>query len=278
MKTFSTVRRQRGVTLIELMVGLAIGLMVVASAMAALMVSRSISGTVSDASGIQQQGAHALRVIGGQMRQAGSLYLNPDPTDTTINDPLSPAIFETDVIASDSKFLSFKQEDTILGNSETGELSITFRRYKDAVFTETSPIALARNCTGGPEEKSKDEAIKSVFAFNSEKNELYCNGKENSIVENVAQFEVSYIQQYFISGGSAVKYLTAAEVTDWRSVQGVQVCLVLYGNEPIEMPADSQYKDCTNKDIKMATLTGNRKNRMHIVFRNTFQLRSQGLL
>ena len=42
MKPLKTFRRQRGVTLIELMVGLVIGLMVVAAAMAALMVSRSI--------------------------------------------------------------------------------------------------------------------------------------------------------------------------------------------------------------------------------------------
>jgi type IV pilus assembly protein PilW len=28
----------------------------------------------------------------------------------------------------------------------------------------------------------------------------------------------------------------------------------------------------------MSTLTGNRKKRMHVAFRNTFQLRSQGLV
>ena len=64
---------QRGVTLVELMVGIAIGLLVVAVATSALMVSRGISGTVSDASGLHQQAAHAMRVIGQQVRQAGSL-------------------------------------------------------------------------------------------------------------------------------------------------------------------------------------------------------------
>ena len=278
MKTFSTVHRQRGVTLIELMVGLAIGLMVVASAMAALMVSRSISGTVSDASAIQQQASYALRVIGGQLRQAGSLYLNPDPNGGASTDPLSTVVFETDAAATDSKYLSFKQSETISSAATTSELAITFRRYKDAVYPDGTLTALARNCIGGPADNSGDEAIKSVFNLNSEKNELYCNGKENSIVQNVAQFEVLYMQQYFVAGGTVVKYLTATEVTEWGSVQGVQVCLVLYGNEPIDMPADSKYTDCTNTDVKMASLTGQRKNRMHIAFRNTFQLRSQGLL
>ena len=49
-------RMQRGVTLIELMVGIAIGLLTIAVAMGALMVSRGVSGTVSDASEIQQIG------------------------------------------------------------------------------------------------------------------------------------------------------------------------------------------------------------------------------
>ena len=53
------------------MVGIAIGLLVVAVAMGALMVSRGISGTVSDASAIQQQGAYAMRTLGMQLRQGG---------------------------------------------------------------------------------------------------------------------------------------------------------------------------------------------------------------
>ena len=59
---------QRGLSLIELMVGIAIGLLVVAVAMGALMASRGISGTVSEATSMQQQAAYAFRVIGQQHR------------------------------------------------------------------------------------------------------------------------------------------------------------------------------------------------------------------
>ena len=90
-------RNQRGVTLIELMVGITIGLLTVAIAMGALMVSRGVSGTVSDASIIQQQAAYAMRVIGLQLRQAGSLRLNLDPgTAAAESGYLIPAAFETD--------------------------------------------------------------------------------------------------------------------------------------------------------------------------------------
>lgn len=65
-------RTQRGVSLIEMLVGIAIGLMVVAVAMGALMVSRGVTGTVGDASNIQQQAAYAMRIIGAQVRQTAS--------------------------------------------------------------------------------------------------------------------------------------------------------------------------------------------------------------
>ena len=67
---------QAGLTLIELMIGLAVGLLVVAVATVSLLGSRSVTGAVSDISGIQQQAAYVMRTFGTQLRQAGSLYLD----------------------------------------------------------------------------------------------------------------------------------------------------------------------------------------------------------
>lgn len=94
-KSLAPPHAQKGATLIELMVGIAIGLLVVAVAMGALMVSRGVSGTVSDASAIQQQAAYAMRVIGQQTRQAGSLRLNLNPGTMVTSDLyLAPVAFE----------------------------------------------------------------------------------------------------------------------------------------------------------------------------------------
>lgn len=283
--------RQHGVTLLELMVGLAIGLLVVASAMGALMLSRGISGSVSDASGIQQQGAYTLRVIGQQLRQAGSLYLNPDPKSGASTDPLSAVVFEIKAKAHDGGN-SFDQTDSISGNASS--LTTGFRRYSDKVFLtdNTDSIdALARNCVGAPAYKKSgtinaDERVESIFAFDSSKGSLQCSGNgvaAQPITQNVAQFQVTYLVQTTNNG--TVQYRkgsdmpTASTDPSWRSVQGVQVCMVLYGNESINMPAGSSYTDCDDKAVDMTTLTDTkRKNRMHLLFRNTFQLRSQGLL
>ncbi len=296
MKTLQTPHRQHGVTLIELMVGLSIGLLVVAVAMGALMVSRGISGSVSDASGIQQQGAYILRVIGQQLRQTGSLYLNPDPAGGTSTDVLSPVAFEIKANAVGSGN-SFEQENTLAGASDT--VTTGFRRYADNVFmvagTEAAASTpatfgtdyLARNCIGAPGNSSTDQRVESSFAFDSAKNELRCGGNgaaAQAIAQNVAQFQVIYMVQTTDAAGTKVQYTkgsdmpSAATDATWRRVQGVQVCLVLYGSEPIDMPAGSSYTDCEGNSVNMTTLTGGRKNRMHLLFRNTFQLRSQGLI
>lgn len=292
MKALQTPLRQRGVTLIELMVGLAIGLLVVAVAMGALMVSRGISGTVSDASGIQQQGAYILRVVSQQLRQTGSLYLNPDTAGGSSTDVLSPVAFEikADAVGSGN---SFMQEDTLAGASAS--VTTAFRRYQDNVFLADNATSstigtdfLARNCVGAPGNSSTDQRIESTFTFDSAKNELQCGGNgvtAQAIAQNVAQFQVTYMVQTTSAGANpAVQYTKGSDMpaaaTDptWRRVQGVQVCLVLYGSEPIDMPAGSSYTDCAGTSVNMTTLTGDRKNRMHLLFRNTYQLRSQGLL
>jgi len=71
---------QRGVSLVELLVGLTIGLLAIMVAIGTLILSRGVAGSVSDMSQLQQQGSFALRVIGTQLRQAGSVDLQPSPT------------------------------------------------------------------------------------------------------------------------------------------------------------------------------------------------------
>ncbi|MDO5623464.1 MAG: PilW family protein [Pseudomonadota bacterium] len=268
---------QRGVTLIELMVGIAIGLLVVAVATAALMVSRGVSGTVSDASGIQQQAAYAMRTIGMQLRQAGSLALNLNPTNAHAdNMAAAPVAFESTTAQFDPR------QNTVAGTA-ANELTVGYRRNPEPVFTSATPVSFSRNCVGGPGDLSTTTIIESVFQLDG--SNLMCRGNNAAtaqpVVRNVANFQVRYlVQDNFATPGSPqVRYFAAGAVTNWANVQGVEVCLVLYGDEPVTMPAGTSYTDCDGTStVDMSTLTGPRARRMHLVFRNVFQLRSQGLV
>ena len=271
---------QHGFSLLELMVGIAIGLLVVAVAMSALMVSRGVSGTVSDASSIQQQSAYAMRTIGMQLRQAGSLWLDPNPGNVTGTDAyMAPVAFITTTPATSGNGFD-PRTDTI--SSTSGALHVGYRRYADPVFTSATPIFLARNCLGGPKDISTDFRVESIFDLVG--TELRCAGNSATaepIVQNVANFQVRYLLQDVTTtlGSPQIRYVDAATVgTNWNRVQGVEVCLVLFGTEAVSMPSGSSYLDCDGTtSVNMTTLTGARANRMHMVFRNVFQLRSQGL-
>jgi type IV pilus assembly protein PilW len=275
-------RSQKGFTLIELMVGISIGLLTIAVAMGALMVSRGVSGTVSDASGIQQQAAYAMRVIGLQLRQAGSLRLNLNPGSLVAQDLyIAPVGFEATAPASGSAKGFDPTTDTISGTNSPATLTLGYRRYTEPVFTNAAEQTLARNCVGGPDGTNADQRLESVFQLNG--SDLQCTGNgaaAQSIAQNVASFQVRYQLQDTIStpGNPTVTTVDAAGVgPNWGRVQAVEVCLVLYGVEAIDMPTGSNYTDCSGTVVDMSTLTGARARRMHTVFRNVFQMRSQGL-
>lgn len=250
---------QNGLTLIELLVGLSIGILVIGVATGALLASRGISGTVSDTTQIQQQAAYAMRVIGRQLRQAGSLYLE-----------MQPAGFENSVV-----FLKRKGE--IITSSEDND-SITTSFSWDG-------NSASGDCLGSiPAATAVNTPISSTFSLNG--STLRCQGASGTpqpVIDNVADFKIRYLVQTNAAvGKTGITYKENLDASD--QIQGVEVCLVLYGTERIDMPDGSSYAGCDNTDngkpkkVDITTLSGERANRMHLTFRNVFQLRPQGEL
>lgn len=261
-------RSESGLTLVELMVGLALGLLVVAVATAALMGIRGVTSTVGDVTGIQQQAAYVMRTFGTQLRQAGSLYLDLG-LDTSGNGD----------IEADTSFLLRRSTDLAISENN-GNVTVRFTGYEEPTFASSGPIS--RNCLGAPGSitPGPTQTIESIFNLNN--TNLLCGGNDaNSqpIAQNVASFQVRYLLQDNSASNPSMKYTDATGVgSNWNQVQGVEVCLVLFGTERIDLPAGSSYTGCDGNAVNMTTLAEPRANRMHYVFRNVFQLRSQGLI
>lgn len=138
---------------------------------------------------------------------------------------------------------------------------------------------MSRNCLGGPDDASEDQRLESIFDMSG--NQLRCNGNgagAQSIANNVADFQIRYLRQDNSElGNSKMQRVVGSAVANWAQIQGVEVCLVMYGNEPIEIPVGSFYVGCDGNNVDLNSLTGVRARRLHLVFRNTFQMRSQGL-
>lgn len=266
---------QAGVTLIELLVGLAIGLMTIAVALGALLVSRGVSGTVSDATQLQQQGAHALRVIGLQLRQAGSIRLNlaysqvgAASAPLTI-DPGEPVAFET----------SFDRAAGTLATTADVPLQVGYQNYTETVQGAggTEQRSLLSDCLGRtPSATVIQSDFRLVRAEGAISGELQCagaDGEAQTVIDNVADLQVRYLLQTITGTGADMRRVAAADVGgNWPAVVAVEVCLELVGQENIDT-AGATFRNCSWTAGQPETPMDNR---LHMVFRNTFQLRTQG--
>lgn len=277
----STVRLyQNGLTLIELMVGIAIGLLVVAVAMGALMASRGISGTVSDATALQQQASYAFRVMGQQIRQAGSLELSLSPSvagssTSGVNYVMSPVAFDP----PDPTRPPFdRAASTLTGAASPDSFTTGYENYTEITTASAStPTSLLRDCLGQNPALSTGGSLNttpvltSQFQRDSTTNELTCvatgAASAQAIIGNVTDFQVRYIVQ--APGTTNMQYITnPASISNWSNVYAVDICLELTGGENTPT-AGATYKNCSGADTSY-------DNRLKMVFHNTYQIRSQG--
>lgn len=268
---------QRGLSLIELLVGIALGLLTVAVAIGALLISRTISSTVSDTAQLQQQAAHAFRVMGRQIRQAGSLRLNMATAD-----PADPVAFELKTGAFDAA-IAMRGLDNPGKNQYA--LTVSYTNSPEPVYSAASDATLLADCLG---QQPKNQLVQSAFVLSVDdkdpsQRDLKCKGSGDGgiqpIVQNVAEFAVRYLLQTdsATTGSPLIQYVNAQTVgANWASVAAVEVCLVLYGNEAIDMPDGSTYIGCDGSAVDMTKAAAPQTKRMHMAFRNVYQLRSQG--
>ena len=224
---------------------------------------------------MQQQAAYAFRIFGRQIRQASSIKLNlayGTPGATTF-DAADPVAFET---SFDRKAKSVVGIDSPGAGEYT--LSLGYQNYKEKVFNEADPKSLLRDCLG---EQTSATAINNRFVLSkvagAASGDLNCatsNGGQ-ALISKVSDFQVRYLVQDASTAAPTVTYASAATAgANWPSVFGVEVCLELISDEVVPS-AGATYRDCS---WTAGTAEKERGDRLRMVFRNTYQIRSQNAL
>ena len=260
---------QRGATLLELLVGITIGLLTVAVAVGALMVSRSVSGTVSEASQLQQQASYAFRVIGQQLRQAGSRQL----------DPVTPPDVHAKFYAPNNVPVVFSGIMPISGKDapSTSEfaLEVNYQNIKELTVLEpTTGEYQIRNCLQQKAEAASNPLpmVSNKFKRNATDETLVCagTGASQPIIQNVKDFTIQYLTQVTdgdLSAAPTYQYVNATTAgSNWLKVYAVQICLELEGTERIDT-AGAKYKKCDGTEV-------DRGDKLRMVFRNTYHIRN----
>jgi type IV pilus assembly protein PilW len=270
---------QRGMTLIEFMVGSTLGLLVALAAVGSIVITRSSARSMTDSAALEQQATLVMTQIGQQITQAGAInaYLPGNGADAGISGgagaiPVSAATSPNVMFDTRNIGISGNPAFSVFGQSVSNapdKLTITYAQPNDR---SGKP---AQNCvgTGAATLPGAAPRVVNIFSVNTTTHSLLC-GSDNPktspqpIASNVVDMRITYLLVDAATG--KVAYRTANQITtanQWPSVNGIQVCLEVQG-DPAQAPEQKIETDCQNnaRDIT--------DGRIHRIVRQTFYLRN----
>ena len=222
--------RQAGVTLVELMISMVIGLVIIGALIALYAGSIGTNKVSAAQSEMNEDAQFALRILTGQLRQAGYNPLHPGQTTVNVL-PSTHAVFGCANGFTNAATASSTVALTCNGSSNTAGAAISVAFEGDIYNTLPSGNS-PTNCLGIALTSQTDVSTTMSFypvenRYYVKNNSLYCAGvsgapgartvTEAPLVENVERIEFSYGSTTVTTGtatstGAITGYLTAAEL------------------------------------------------------------------
>ncbi len=230
----SIAKRQKGLTLVELMIAITLGLIVLLAIGSIYLNSRQTYRVQEDNARLQEAGKYALEVLGRSIRQAGSnaeMKLNQISVTPQCN------VAGTCVAISGTN------------GAGTAADAMTVAYY--AGREEASGAAwIARNCTGGTASSASNDVITNAFAVVG--TNLQCTGSVNGVaavpqplIENVVDFQIIYgIDTTVPANQTADLYVAAPTAAQWPLVVTARVCVGIQSGNNGLVAAPQRYLNC----------------------------------
>jgi type IV pilus assembly protein PilW len=216
--------RQRGFTMIELMIALLIGLFLMGGLLSLLQSNKRAFTSQNKLSQLQDSERLAMTMLNDVVEQAGYF---PDPT---LNTALSTLPLSG----------SFAQGQSLTGSTAGTGDTISVR------YTTANGDGIL-NCTGGTNTTGANFTYVNTFSVKVNAqgvSQLVCTREDGTpypLVNNVTSMTALYGVNTIGSGDNVDTYMTAAQVTaaaDWNNVISVQVTLTF--NNPLYAPGQGQ--------------------------------------
>ncbi len=269
--------QQRGLTLLELMVGLTIGMIVSTAAVGTLLFMQSSSRLTGEASRMQQDATLVFNLMGQYIRASGSVSLTQNPSGGISFVPSNefagipgetgnPVV--RGLIRSDNEVLQVAI--STLGNSG----------MNNALFD-----CLGNNLPAIP-------TLLTEFSWDSTNRELRCGrgstpedlagASAQPIVGNVAQFVLHYGLRTAENAPLQYRLREAVANTDWPLVQAVRVCMILTSQGAVDefgaifRDTNLPFDDCDSTDtlvVNRATIINDPQRRLYRLYRHVFTIR-----
>lgn len=252
---------QKGFSLIEVLIAIAIGLVLVSGIGTIYLGSHQTYRIQENSARMQETGRYALDYLGRSLRQAGA--------DAGISANMSAVTTQCDSASC----------VPVAGENGASSDSLTVQFY--AGQDEQSGGAWgARDCTGTF--VNADQVISNAFSLDG--TDLRCTGTAQTqpIVANVEDFQILYgLDLDGSSNQSADRYATATQVEDgawWSNVVSVRVCLLVRSDDIGLTSSAQSYLNCAGA---LGTSTGTNAyttaadTRIRRTFVTTYNLRNR---
>lgn len=277
-----------GAALLEIMIGLAIGLLICATALNALHISRALSEITGDAIAMQQDVTTALRIIGLQIRQAGSAALDLQPALSAGDATQQGAVVfepapEARPDANGTPTMEPSVAAPVVAKSTGATLQLRHASPTEDLFkSRNSTIrgSQQHDCLG---QNTSNRLLASIITstFFVRDGQLMCTGVAGSpqpMISHVKGFAVRMLVQSFEQNQEGEYSLFYVDASDLDSamvargravVRAVEVCLEI--ESPRAAPPDTHlpYRRCNGEQPV-------RSHRLVHVTRHLFAIRPQG--
>lgn len=268
---------QRGLSLIELLIGLTIGLLVVVAALGSLSFTQVTSTTVGDSARLQQKANTAFRVMGLQLRQTGGIEL-------TQNASTGLVVYDRSNGVTGFNGWNGANPDIAITGLDGGAGPDTLRlSYQDN--------GTSRDCLGNLATTTPLIRVDNAFYVNAGR--LMCQGADGTIqalIDGVEDFQVTYGQKTVVTPAAPAKLMPAAsaasatgataEVSDFR--QFTAATTAIFTPTPVSMVQTVtvclQLRSDLATDIRVGSVQGcsgtvASDGFIRRVYRNTYTLR-----
>ncbi len=275
--------RERGLTLVELLVSLVIGLVLMLAVIGAYLGSVSASGSTQAQGRMNEDAQAALAILTQHIRMAGN---NPKQNGYGIGTPRNPVFDATTwaIRGCDSKFTdpaAASISALACGASGADSLAVAYEADRYNTVPTGTPTFAPTDCLGqtltfvistvnawsATVASVKPTSVTYAIADNRfyvDTGNLYCKGNggaAQALVENVEDMQITYGVAPSTAGTTltVAGYLTASDIIApadagllalpvadrWAKVATVRVCLVVRSDKPLAPSAESaRYFQC----------------------------------
>ena len=238
---------QRGVSLLELMVGLTIGLIVSAAAAGSLVYLQATGRTVTEATRMQQDATQAFDLLGRFIRPTRSVGLVPASGDSVTFTPVA------DYAALDATGIALRADSASLLK----------------VAHPAGPNGVQNDCLGN----GSLSVGTLITTFEWRNNQLFCGNNginpDQVLLDGVAQWVVHYGVRA-AAPSRDLQYRTFASDIPWANVESLRVCMVLVSRAPVpefaevfRSSAGLTLPDCQGGDMAPAVRADDRLRRSY---------------